>query len=626
MSAIPRPPRSLIALAAVFALIVFADSSWRWWTFQYETFDLAFYVQALWLALRGGWQVSLLDVPLLGNHAEPIVFLAAPLFALFPHPMLLVALQTLALATMPFTGWRIAQRLGHDAPTSLLLAVATILMPATGFVALHEFHPEALAAPLLLLLIEARLAKRLGRFWLWFAAALACKENVALMLIGYCVVQALLDWKRNRRWQWQWNVGPLMLAAGWLGLYAKALSPALNGGKVDYLELYSHLGQSGPEIIGHFFTKPGVALGAVAHAVSSGSLVWALLLPLLGLPLLRPRWLFIAAPLLLQHLLSWRVSEWSVRYHYAAPLIPLLWVASAEALTRLPSKRSLAWLMVAACFAGQCWLGPGRAVVGHFDNLEGKLRDRDLKAALLSEVSPRESVTAPLPYLSHLATRKEIYSLHHILKGLKTLSRAEFDAPPPTDVVIVDFEDAATFNAPAGYYHPKMRTVDGRIIPSSDQLLREFLSRVSWKAQAQNSFHVFKQGTSLPASNVETDPVSVSDQTILTGWRLASQGRSALIELSWELGTGIEIFPWVRIIAKHEKGGWSVTKGLCAPSVETGKVTERWTIRVPDGVVAGSYELALLFFDNASGSWAGRQPPRGEANLCLVPIGRIEVK
>src|SRR4051812_15851435 len=96
--------------AGGFAAVVFLFSWWRWWTFQYETFDVAFYVQALWLAIRGHWEVSLLNVPLLGNHAEPIVFLAAPLFALWPSPMLLVAIQTLALASMPFTGSRIALR------------------------------------------------------------------------------------------------------------------------------------------------------------------------------------------------------------------------------------------------------------------------------------------------------------------------------------------------------------------------------------------------------------------------------------------------------------------------------------------------------------------------------------
>src|SRR5688500_16387220 len=119
--------RILVWAALLFSALTFAISWWHWWTFQYGTFDLAFYVQALWLALRGQWQVSLLNVPLMGNHAEPIVFLLLPLFALCPHPLLFVAAQTLAFATMPFTAYRIGRRLELEPRAALLMALATLL-------------------------------------------------------------------------------------------------------------------------------------------------------------------------------------------------------------------------------------------------------------------------------------------------------------------------------------------------------------------------------------------------------------------------------------------------------------------------------------------------------------------
>src|SRR3954463_6404049 len=114
-------PRAIRIGVMLFAALVFVVSWWHWWTFRYGTFDLAFYVQALWLALRGKWWVSLLNVPLMGNHSGPIVFLLTPLFALWSHPMLFVVVQTVALASMAFTGFRIATRLGagHPAATAL---------------------------------------------------------------------------------------------------------------------------------------------------------------------------------------------------------------------------------------------------------------------------------------------------------------------------------------------------------------------------------------------------------------------------------------------------------------------------------------------------------------------------
>jgi hypothetical protein len=112
-----------------------------------------------------------------------------------------------------------------------------------------------------------------------------------------------------------------------------------------------------------------------------------------------------------------------------------------------------------------------------------KQSDRARKDEFISAIPAKASVVAPLPYLSHLALREKLYSLHYILKGLKTLSHATYDPPPPTDFVLIDYGDSATFDAGAGYYHPQMRTKDGRIIPSSDRLLEDFLNRASWQSR-----------------------------------------------------------------------------------------------------------------------------------------------
>jgi len=67
---------------------------------------------SIWQLIHGRLDVSVENVPLLGNHVEPIVFLFAPLFAVFRHPMLFVIVQNAALATMPLVGYNIAKRLG----------------------------------------------------------------------------------------------------------------------------------------------------------------------------------------------------------------------------------------------------------------------------------------------------------------------------------------------------------------------------------------------------------------------------------------------------------------------------------------------------------------------------------
>ena len=48
-----RKPRVLWIVALIFCVVVIADSWFRWATFQYRSFDLAFYVQSFWLTLHG---------------------------------------------------------------------------------------------------------------------------------------------------------------------------------------------------------------------------------------------------------------------------------------------------------------------------------------------------------------------------------------------------------------------------------------------------------------------------------------------------------------------------------------------------------------------------------------------
>jgi len=88
--------------------------------------------------------------------------------------------------------------------------------------------------------------------------------------------------------------------------------------------------------------------------------------------------------------------------------------------------------------------------------------------------------------------REKLYSLHYILKGLKTLSHATYEPPPPTDYVFIDYKDTATFDAGAGYYHPQMQTKDGRVIPSSDELLKKFLQQAAdWQVTANDELILF---------------------------------------------------------------------------------------------------------------------------------------
>lgn len=620
--------RVLTWAALLFSALTFIVSWWHWWTFQYSSFDLAFYTQALWLALRGQWQVSLLNVPLMGNHAEPIVFLLTPLFAIWPHPMLFVAVQTLAFATMPFTAYRIGRRLELEPKAALFMALATIVTPAAFSIGIYEFHPEALAAPLLLLLIEARLAEWRGRFWLWFLAVLSVKENMAPLLLMYCGVFAALEWRRGFIWQLVWNLLPAGLAVAWLLFYGKVLSPALNAGNVDYLQLYGHLGASPGDILRKFFTEPHRLFGALRTSLTGGNMLWALLLPLLLLPLFRPRWLIIAAPLLAQHLLSWRNSEWSLGAHYPAPFLPLFWIAAAEALRRLQAQTTVAAAVLAACVLAHFRFGEARSVAAQVPELGAILEQREWKAQMIADVPDQAAVTASLGFLSHLATREHLVSLHHILKGLKTLSTAAYVPPPPSDVVVIDYADTLTFNTTAGYYHPWSRTDADHFVPSSDRLLHDYLRPTTWSVQAKNSMTVLRRGAALAPFKFAPAPVKIDDQTTLTAIQVSKRLPGAVqLQFAWKFSGERKRFPWLMLVASDGKQLFPIIRGACAIEAGDGPYFEEWTVVFPQSMHAGYHSFFAHFYDGNEAAWQKKHPPNDPTyTLTLIELGGWEIR
>jgi len=631
------------------ALVFFAVFTWasyaRWANFEYRTFDLAYYVQALWQLIHGRFQVSVEGVPLLGNHVEPIVLAIAPLFLLFRHPLVFVLVQNAALASMGPVAFSVGQCLGLDRKTALLLGGAVLLTPATGYIALHEFHPEALTAPFLLLMLHARLRCSLRAHWGWLIAVLACKENMALLIGAYCAVHLIVERKRPLAELRAWCLWPMAVSVLWFLVCAKLITPALNSGSIDYLALYDRLGSSAGDILVKAITQPQLIFGALFQSLTHGNLLWALLLPFLGLPLMRPRWLLIAAPILLQHLLSWRSSEWTIYFHYAAPLLPLFWIALAEGTVRIdrwtrvpvPIRRSLPFLVIAACLAAQIFFGPASHIATTTAHWFSGEQARARKRTFLSQIPPEASVLAPLPYLSHLAMRENLYSLHYVLKGLKTLSRSAYSPPSPTDFVLIDYEDSATFDAVAGYYHPAMKTIDGRVIPSSDRLLHEFLQRCAWTARASDELTLLQQrqpAETLPSSSFSSgDTVVLGTGTTLTGITKSADeltGEGIEIKMSWDFQEPREVFPWMflKLTPRDHRNEIIISRGLCAPEATSGPYQESWHISASERIPEGDYGVEAFFVDNSKRVWAAKSgQPDAQPPLLSppVPLGELRV-
>ncbi len=210
--------------------------------------------------------------------------------------LLVVQAVAIALGALPVF-WLARKHLG-SARAGLGFALAYLLYPATGWLALNEFHPVALATPLLLFAFWYLDDDRLLPFAVFALAACACKEEIPLVVAGFGIWYAL---SRKR-----WAAGAAIAAAGaaWSAIAIGVVIPHYNAGaESDFYGRYSEVGGSAGGIVKTAFTHPGRILEA---AFSSRDLhyLWQLVAPLAGLCLLSPLVLIAALPELAINLLS----------------------------------------------------------------------------------------------------------------------------------------------------------------------------------------------------------------------------------------------------------------------------------------------------------------------------------
>ena len=324
------------ALGVTLAVFVVAFTAATWTAharFGTYGFDLGIYDQGTWLLSRPRAPfVTVRGLDLLGQHAAYIMALVAPLYRLWADPRLLLLLQVLFLALPALVLYRLGGRhLGHPA-AGLAVAVAYLAYPGVQWAISWQFHPEAIAAGLLALAVAAADRRRHGRMALWLALAALCGAELGLVVAGF----GLLLVAGGRR-----AVGWRTAGAGlaWFLVATYLLAP-LHAGRVTRLfETDYGIAGTGPRAL--LASLPTMAGHALQTGLANDGLFYLLLvfLPLLGLPLLAPRWLLPVAPPLLLNLAAVQPEHHQLRFHYLATAAPLLAAGAVAGLAAVRSAR-----------------------------------------------------------------------------------------------------------------------------------------------------------------------------------------------------------------------------------------------------------------------------------------------
>lgn len=326
----------LFILFAILFTLLSALSIMRHLSFSSGASDLGIFAQAIWNTARGNILFSSLkgNINLLGDHFEPILLLTAPLYMLWPSPLVLLILQSFLLASAIIPLYLIAKIKLNARLLIFALIISYILSRPLRGVGLSDFHPECFILPLLFwgyyfLLTRKNLLLSVTIFFL-----LLCKEDIAL-IVSALGIFALFFEKRPK-------LGASLFVLGliaWI-IETKAVIPFFNPkGVYPYMDRLP-FGLTYADNIKSVAANPGLFLRLIADKNKIEYCV-KLLGPLGFFPLLSPaHYVLIAAPLI-RNILPMDLNfsgHYNISSHYAANIIPFVYVSAIYGAAWLSGK------------------------------------------------------------------------------------------------------------------------------------------------------------------------------------------------------------------------------------------------------------------------------------------------
>jgi len=433
--------RILSLSVAAYVLVFFAWCCLKYYGFAYDDFDLAIHDQIIWNILHGRIFNSILGVDFLGNHVHLISFFVAPFYALVPHPLFLLALQTVFLAAGAFPLYRLA-RLYLGTQMSLIVCIIYLLYPGLGFMNLYEFHPTCFVTFFLLCTAYFFYKQEFFLFNVFMVLSLFCQENIALIFIMWGIYACLL--KR----EFKWVLWPIGVGLMYFLFCVYIVLPGFNKNTFNFFHIYGFLGDSLGKVVQTCFLHPVRVLAILFQPLKIYYLI-DLFTSVMFIPLFSSLSLLPAFLVFMQHLLSIRLSEVSLHYHYTAELIPFIFVAFVFGIKRITSwgkgkHRFLGAVLLVNALMANIVLGP------HFHFIKESRHiffDNGIvhRESLIKQIPKDASVVATFKFLPRLSHRQDIYSFHYVYTGFYTLSRKPFHLPDNVQYALVDFNDPRTF-------------------------------------------------------------------------------------------------------------------------------------------------------------------------------------
>jgi uncharacterized membrane protein len=371
-------------------------------------FDLGNMTQVVWNTAHGHFlemtSTSGDQIVRLGIHVDPLLAAFAPIWWVWPSPVMLTTIQAFALAAGALPVYWLSRKHTGDRRAAVNLAAAYLLFPAVQWSAFNDFHPVTLSIPCLLFFVWYLDEDRLVAAAVFALLAVLSKEQIPLVIAGIGVWYAM---RRDRRREGFAIAG---LGIAWTAIALDVVIPHFSGGPSRFYDRFESVGGSPRGILTTLVTDPGHIWSAATTGADLRYLA-ALCLPLLGLWALEPLLALAAAPVLGINLLSdfWSMNR--IEYQYASAIVACLFAAAAIGAGRLGSRRAfVVTTLVLATVAITSVAGPLGAIRTYGAGTRPSATKIEVLNRAVGMIPASAPVSASNNVGAHLSERRRIFS------------------------------------------------------------------------------------------------------------------------------------------------------------------------------------------------------------------------
>lgn len=401
---------SIVSYSIYFTYVTFQ----KYLNFYTGRFDLGNMDQTVWNTLHGRiFQITNPDgvnvISRLGIHADFILILLTPFYAIWADPRMLLLIQTIVVAFGALFVYLLAKEILKTKNIALILAIAYLLNPLIQKQNLYDFHAITLATTFLLAAFYFLIKKRFWVFIIFLGLSVLTKEDVYLIAALFGIYLFL----KGKRWH-----GFLLtiVSLAVFVLLMRVFIPGARGGPHFALSYLTAFGSSPMQIALNIFLKPQLTLSTLTR-FSTVQYLFSIFVPLGFLSLLSPLYLIFAAPDLLINLLSSNPNLRDISYQYNATIISFLFISAifsiryllSKKYTLLTPKTVMIYIMISTIFSAWRY-GPLPGAKSPSIEIFNNQRENHQKIfSFIKKIPDNVSVSATNNIGSALSHRQNIY-------------------------------------------------------------------------------------------------------------------------------------------------------------------------------------------------------------------------